>query len=139
LNLNLPISHIMDTVFGTWHASDALRTGFLWPLVNTLNRFDQRVARQHLCKHGPTRNNRWGCVFYVVRAEQRWNNGVMHPFLNNGSVNTFPRKRWCQQQQRRWKHEILSSFLCNSPISPAVRSVVSLFTRSQVFDVTEYQ
>jgi hypothetical protein len=38
--------------------------------------FDQRVARKQLCKHGPTRNNRWGCVVYVVRAEQRWNNGV---------------------------------------------------------------
>jgi hypothetical protein len=25
------------------------------------NRFDQRLARQHLYKHGPTRNNRWGC------------------------------------------------------------------------------
>jgi hypothetical protein len=26
--------------------------------------------------YGPTRNNRWSCVFYVVRAEQRWDNGV---------------------------------------------------------------
>jgi hypothetical protein len=42
------------------------------------NRFDQRVARQQLCKHSPTHNNRWGCVLYV-RAEQRWNNGVMQP------------------------------------------------------------
>jgi hypothetical protein len=25
------------------------------------------------------RNNRWGCVLYVVRAEQRWNNGVIRP------------------------------------------------------------
>jgi hypothetical protein len=35
------------------------------------------------------------CVFYVVRAEQRWNNGVMqpNPSLSNGSVNTIPRKR----------------------------------------------
>jgi hypothetical protein len=24
---------------------------------------DQRVARQQLCKHGPTRNNGRGCVF----------------------------------------------------------------------------
>jgi hypothetical protein len=39
--------------------------------------FYQRVSRQHVCKHGPTHNNRWGCVFYVVRAEQRWNNEVM--------------------------------------------------------------
>jgi hypothetical protein len=32
------------------------------------NWFDQRVAKQRLCKHGPTHNNRRGCVFYVVRA-----------------------------------------------------------------------
>jgi hypothetical protein len=35
------------------------------------NGFNQRVAWQQLCKHGPTRNNRLGCVSYVVRAEQR--------------------------------------------------------------------
>jgi hypothetical protein len=29
------------------------------------NGFDQRVARQQLCKHGPTRNNRGGCASYV--------------------------------------------------------------------------
>jgi hypothetical protein len=38
------------------------------------NRFDERVARQQLCKHGPTRY-----AFYVVRAEQRWKKGVMQP------------------------------------------------------------
>jgi hypothetical protein len=33
-----------------------------WLLTLMLcNRFDLRVARQQLCKHGPTRNNRWGC------------------------------------------------------------------------------
>jgi hypothetical protein len=48
-----------------------------------INRFDQRVARQQLCKHGSTPNKRWGCVFYVVRAEQRWNNGVMQPACSN--------------------------------------------------------
>jgi hypothetical protein len=26
------------------------------------------IYRQQLCKHGPTRNNRRGCVFYAVRA-----------------------------------------------------------------------
>jgi hypothetical protein len=41
------------------------------------NGFDQRVARQQLCKHSPTLNNRCGCVFYVACAKQRWNNGVM--------------------------------------------------------------
>jgi hypothetical protein len=43
------------------------------------NWFDQRVARQQLCKYGPTRNNRWGCVFYVVRAT---------PSAANGQINS---------------------------------------------------
>jgi hypothetical protein len=29
-------------------------------------------------------------VFYIARAEQRWNKGVMQPLLGNGSVNAFP-------------------------------------------------
>jgi hypothetical protein len=29
------------------------------------NEFDERVARQQLCKHGPTRSNRGSCVFRV--------------------------------------------------------------------------
>jgi hypothetical protein len=61
------------------------------------NRFDQRVARQQLYKHGPTRTNRWGPVFYVVRAEQRWIMGLSYPFLRNGSVNTFPRIGPCYE------------------------------------------
>jgi hypothetical protein len=48
-------------------------------MVKYCNRFDQRVARQHLDKHGPTGNNIQSYVFYVVRAEQRWKNGVMQP------------------------------------------------------------
>jgi hypothetical protein len=39
----------------------------------------RNVARQQLCKHGSTRNNTGGCVFYDVCAEQRWNNGFMQP------------------------------------------------------------
>jgi hypothetical protein len=37
------------------------------------NGFDERVARQQLCKHGPTRNNTGGC-FFLVRGDvtQRW-------------------------------------------------------------------
>jgi hypothetical protein len=31
------------------------------------DRFDERVARQQLCKHGPTRNNRGSCVFFLPR------------------------------------------------------------------------
>jgi hypothetical protein len=41
------------------------------------NGFDQRFARQQLCKHGPKYNNRWGCVFYVVRATPYAGNGPM--------------------------------------------------------------
>jgi hypothetical protein len=37
------------------------------------NGFDQRVARQQLCKHGPTHNNNGGCVFCVHGdVTQRW-------------------------------------------------------------------
>jgi hypothetical protein len=37
----------------------------------------------------PLRNNRWGCVFYVVRAEQQLERGSLWPFarLRNGSYN----------------------------------------------------
>jgi hypothetical protein len=28
--------------------------------------------------------------------------GLCNPFLSNGSLNTLPRKRWRQQQQRRF-------------------------------------
>jgi hypothetical protein len=42
------------------------------------NGFDQRVARQQLCKHGPTCNNTGGCVFYVVRATPSAGNGPMN-------------------------------------------------------------
>jgi hypothetical protein len=48
------------------------------------NGFDHRFAKQQLRKHGATRNNRWGCVFYVVRNEQPWNNGVMQPVSKEG-------------------------------------------------------
>jgi hypothetical protein len=37
-----------------------------------------RVARQQLCKHCPARNNRWDCVFYVVRATPSAANGPMN-------------------------------------------------------------
>jgi hypothetical protein len=35
------------------------------------NGFDQRLARQQLCKHSPTRNNRGSCVF--CRSDRRAN------------------------------------------------------------------
>jgi hypothetical protein len=35
------------------------------PLYIYCNGFDQRVARQQLCKHGPTRNSRRSCVLHV--------------------------------------------------------------------------
>jgi hypothetical protein len=42
------------------------------------NGFEQGVARQRLRKHSPTLNNRWGCVFYVVRATPGAGNGPMN-------------------------------------------------------------
>jgi hypothetical protein len=42
------------------------------------NGFDQRVARQQLCIYGPASNNRWGFVFYVVRATPNAGNGLMN-------------------------------------------------------------
>jgi hypothetical protein len=54
------------------------------------NRFDQRVDRQQLCKHGLICNNRRGCVFYIVRPSSSGTTGLCSPFLSNGSVNTFP-------------------------------------------------
>jgi hypothetical protein len=32
------------------------------------NGFDRRIARQQLCKHGPTCKNGGGCVFYAVMS-----------------------------------------------------------------------
>jgi hypothetical protein len=46
--------------------------------VKYCNGFDQRVVRQELCKHGPTRNNTGGCLFYVVRARANAANGPMN-------------------------------------------------------------
>jgi hypothetical protein len=40
--------------------------------------FDLNVARQQPCKHGSTCNNRWGCVFYVVRVTPNAANGRMN-------------------------------------------------------------
>jgi hypothetical protein len=96
--------------------------------ISYRNGFDQRVARQQLCKHDPTRNNRWGCVFHVVRPTPSTGNGPMNPqsdtchvfspwsmpsnsrtkglcnpFLGNDSVNTFPRMG--QWYATRWHHQ----------------------------------
>jgi hypothetical protein len=53
------------------------------PLLGNVleNKFPRR---QILGKQAVTRlrNNRWGCVFYVVRVEQRWSNGVIEPVSN---------------------------------------------------------
>jgi hypothetical protein len=67
------------------------------------NRFDQRVARQQFCKHGTTRTNRWVCAFYVVRAEQRWNNGFMQPASRqrlDKHISTYRNVLWT-----RWRHQ----------------------------------
>jgi hypothetical protein len=42
------------------------------------NGFDQSVATQRFRKHSPTRNSRWGCVFYVVPNT---------PSAGNGPIN----------------------------------------------------
>jgi hypothetical protein len=52
--------------------------------IHIVNGFNQLVARQQLCKHGPTCNNRCGCVFCVVRAT---------PNAANGPINSQPDKR----------------------------------------------
>jgi hypothetical protein len=36
------------------------------------NRFDQRIARQQLCKHSSTCDNRGGCVFFVRGNVTQW-------------------------------------------------------------------
>jgi hypothetical protein len=38
---------------------------------NIINGFDQRVARQELCKLSTLHNNRGSCVFYVIRTKQQ--------------------------------------------------------------------
>jgi hypothetical protein len=47
--------------------------------IEYCNRCDQRIARQQLCKHGSTRNNRSNGVFYV-HAKQWLDNRIMQPF-----------------------------------------------------------
>jgi hypothetical protein len=45
------------------------------------NGSDQRVARQQLCKHGPTRNNKGGRVFRIRDdVTQRWVVVTWHVF-----------------------------------------------------------
>jgi hypothetical protein len=48
------------------------------------NGSDQRVARQQLCKHGPTRNNGETCDFYAMTS---CNNGGSCFFLLSGVTN----------------------------------------------------
>jgi hypothetical protein len=83
-------------------------------LYSYYNRFDQRVARQQLCKHDPTRNNRWGCVFCVVRTMPSAANGPMNsqcdmwhmfsvwpaPCSNRGAV--FSVRGRCREDMREY-------------------------------------
>jgi hypothetical protein len=46
-------------------------------VCSNCTRFDQHVARQQICIHGPTRNNRRSCGSYVVRATPSAGNGPM--------------------------------------------------------------
>jgi hypothetical protein len=50
------------------------------------NGFDQRVARQQLCKHRPTRNSRWGCESYFVRTSASAGNGPMNSHSDSWHV-----------------------------------------------------
>jgi hypothetical protein len=92
--------------FFKWnHTMEVFFANFVSPYLCTYcNGFCQRVARQQLCKHGPTRNNKWGYVFYVVRADQQWNNWVMQPASRQrlgkhiSAYRTVLWKRWRQQQ-----------------------------------------
>jgi hypothetical protein len=54
------------------HYMILLRVDNLVLLNLYFNGFDQRVARQQLCKHGSTRNNRWGCFLCRPRHAQRY-------------------------------------------------------------------
>jgi hypothetical protein len=49
--------------------------------MKQFRKFDQRVASQQLCKHGPTRNNRGGCVLRVRGdVTERWVVVTWHVF-----------------------------------------------------------
>jgi hypothetical protein len=66
-----------STICRTNVKSNGVRCAYgTFPLIKTsvkyCNGSDQRVARQQLCKHGPTRNNGGTCVFYAVTSR---NNG----------------------------------------------------------------
>jgi hypothetical protein len=54
--------------------------------ANNCNRSDQRVATQQLCKHGLTRNNRWGCFLCRPRRTAVEQRGLCNPLLHNGSI-----------------------------------------------------
>jgi hypothetical protein len=66
--------HRLTSLFSFWLQPEHtcllfLCSLFYWGLlIEYCKRFDQRVARQQLCKHSPTRNNRGRCVF--CRSDQ---------------------------------------------------------------------
>jgi hypothetical protein len=78
------------------------------------NGFDQRVARQQLCKHGPTYSYRWDSVFYVIRTTPSAVNGPMnsqsdmwHVFpawstLRNNRGAVFPVRGPCREDMREY-------------------------------------
>jgi hypothetical protein len=66
---------IRNPTVSVLHSSSSRRYSFGNLTLIYCNAFDQRFARQQLCKHGPPRNNRWGCVFYVVSATPSAANG----------------------------------------------------------------
>jgi hypothetical protein len=48
----------------------------------------QRVARQQLCKHGPTRNNGGTCIFYAMASHNIGVSCVLYYKISQ-TINTF--------------------------------------------------
>jgi hypothetical protein len=67
---------VFNSLFINHHTIDTTKN--VSKYIIYCNGFDQSFARQQLCKHGPTCNSRWGCVFYVVRATLSAGNGKMN-------------------------------------------------------------
>jgi hypothetical protein len=55
-------------------------SSFLKFVLLYCNGFDQRVARQQLCKHGPTRNKTWCCFLCRPRQEAEEQRGYATRF-----------------------------------------------------------
>jgi hypothetical protein len=70
----------------------------LYRIIYSVTDLINALPGNSLCEHGPIRNSRWGCVFYVVCAEQRWNNGVMQP-VSKQRLGEHTSSKWWRHQQ----------------------------------------